>query len=449
MTESPKGSLVEMHTGSWCGDRPFHLAFPEGWKVTVAGADPPPAISADELASAIASPVGTRPLAELLTSAKSLAVLIDDHTRPTPVRDTLEEVIRIARSAGIPESRMKVVVALGTHVLDKRSLMREKVGDLYDSGIELVFPNAFDDRSLVRLGGGPDGYPLEVNRDFAEADVRVTISGTYPHDDVGFSGGAKILIGAFGLRTISALHRKHQPILRGSVVECDFRTALESLADTVGVDYSINLVLNQRKEVTAAVSGAFRPAFRQAVSIFQRSHGVALDGEIDVLISNAYPLDTSLSILGKSTWPFRVRPDVPFKILVTALCDCSDRRLPFSTTPTERRLNVLKRALFLNQGKKALRELMAGLRARRSTERMWDHGHVVYVPHLHGRQRRRSVVGGAPAYHSWSEVIAALRHGLPRGHVPHVVVLPCAPLLFPIPPDGDGARLSMADGGSP
>lgn len=425
---------VTLRTGSWCGDRTFALFFPAEWEIVQLGGEPPAALPEAEIEARLEQPVEGPSLQEVLTDARSVAIVIDDHTRPTPVQQVLSHLVGRARASGVPDRAIKIVVALGTHVLDDPDIMRRKLGSLFDAGVDIVYPRCDDPTTLERVGVASGGYPILVNRELAEADVRITVSGIYPHDDVGFSGGAKILIGTLGLRTISALHRSHRPVLRGSTTETAFRTELEAVADAIGIDYSVNVVLNHEKEVAEVVSGEFRSAFREAASVARRHFGVTLHPEADVVISNAYPLDTSLSVLGKSLWPFHCLERPRFRILVTALCDCSGRRVPFATSPREARLNAIKRTLGLSQAKAGLRRLRANVSARVAPEVPWDRGHVVYVPHVEvDGQRTPTTVAGARAYSAWDEILDGIRRETPPGSRLRVLVLPYAPLLFPRP----------------
>jgi nickel-dependent lactate racemase len=424
---------LNLLTGSWCGDREHTLTFPEKWDLVVAAPRPTPAMDRSELENRIAAPVDGPPLLQLLTADKTLAVLVDDHTRPTPVRDALTFVIKTARAAGIPGSRIKVVVGLGTHILDREDLLRGKIGSDLGDGIEVVSTTCATESTLQHVGRTARGTPILVNRAFASADVRIGINGVYPHDDVGFSGGAKILVGALGATTIQALHRGHPPVLRGSRLETPFRLELEEIADRIGLHYSINLVLNTRKEIVAAAAGGFRSAFRQAAMVVRGSLGIEMPSRLDLLISNAYPFDTSLSVLGKSTWPFKRAGGCRCRILVTSLCDCSAGREPFPVNRAQARFNRLKSILYLSQGKAKVREWtrVAGTRLNRNG--IWEPPYAVYVPFIENVRRRRPFfVGEGVAFYDWSRLLAKVHERLDPNHRARVVVIPSAPLQYPI-----------------
>jgi len=384
-------------------------------------------MSTSALTQGLFEPVAGPGLDEILSPDKSVAILIDDHSRPTPVQKPLASVLRFIEDAGVPAARTKIVVAMGTHLLGDERLLREKLGNIYGGEVEIVINECAKRRALVGVGQLDDGHPLLVNRVFGNADVKITVSGVYPHDDVGYSGGAKILMGAFGLTTLSALHRKHPSVGRGAALETTFRTELEAIADRIGIDYSINLVLDPRKQITAAVSGPFRSAFRQAAEFVARQSAVTVHGDFDVVVSNAYPFDASVSVLGKSYWPFVQCRNTKVEVVMTSLCERSGGRLPWSTSEAERWLHRIKEGSGLRRAKR----IVLSLRERLSGAGPPGPRRIVFAPRPSsaGTSSRKSVEG-MPVYHSWNDVTAVLEEGL-SSQRPRVALFPWAPLLYP------------------
>lgn len=69
--------------------------------------------------------------------------------------------------------------------------MKNKLNDIMDGNIEIIFPDCRKARDLVYIGKSNSGIPVYINKHFADADVKITVSGIYPHDEAGFSGGQK------------------------------------------------------------------------------------------------------------------------------------------------------------------------------------------------------------------------------------------------------------------
>ncbi|MEM2613537.1 MAG: lactate racemase domain-containing protein, partial [Nitrososphaerota archaeon] len=72
---------------AWGDSRERVLEFPDGWSVDVyrmRAYDERP-INAEDIIRALRSPVGSRPLRRLAEGREEVAVVFDDHTRPTRV----------------------------------------------------------------------------------------------------------------------------------------------------------------------------------------------------------------------------------------------------------------------------------------------------------------------------------------------------------------------------
>ena len=90
--------------------------------------------------------------------------------------------------------------------------------------MRVVNHDARDDASLTWLGEHGDGVPVWLNRQWVEADVRITTGFVEPHFFAGFSGGPKLVApGLAGLETVLTLHdarADRRPAARpGAVIE--------------------------------------------------------------------------------------------------------------------------------------------------------------------------------------------------------------------------------------
>ena len=94
----------------------------------------PPAVSAgrgeqDVVADALAHPVGSPPLADALGGKHTVLIVSDDHHRPTPVRTILPPVLEEIRKAGVPDTSVEIIMALGSHRPMSDQEIRRKLGE--------------------------------------------------------------------------------------------------------------------------------------------------------------------------------------------------------------------------------------------------------------------------------------------------------------------------------
>jgi nickel-dependent lactate racemase len=176
-------------------------------------------------------------LAGRFAGAKVLA-LIPDHTRTIPIPMLFRQVVDILRDA----KQLDFMVALGTHPPLSEDALNRRVGITAEARAT-TYPNigllnhAWNNpNALVTIGiltqeqirqmAGDAWHPslggdvdIRINRLALEYDHIIILGPTFPHEIVGFSGGAKYLFpGISGPEIIHVSHwlgADHHPGYRG------------------------------------------------------------------------------------------------------------------------------------------------------------------------------------------------------------------------------------------
>jgi nickel-dependent lactate racemase len=153
---------------------------------------------------------------------------------------------------------------------------------------------------LIDLGRTPSGVPLFVNRIFLEARIRIGVGHVAPHCQAGWTGGAKIVQpGVCGAETTDQTHwlsaRFDVRKLVG-IAENPVRHEIESVVRGIGLDYIVNLVLNERREIVKAVSGDFVEAHREGVKEAEGIFSTEVPAKADVVFCDAYPSTYELDL---------------------------------------------------------------------------------------------------------------------------------------------------------
>jgi lactate racemase len=91
--------------------------------------------------NALAKPVGTAPLVELASAARSAAIEISDITRPVPNALFLRPLIEALIRGGIPASSIVVLVATGLHRPNLGAELERLIGDPWVLRTVRVDPN--------------------------------------------------------------------------------------------------------------------------------------------------------------------------------------------------------------------------------------------------------------------------------------------------------------------
>src|SRR5262249_10894836 len=140
--------------------------------------------------AALREPVAGPPLREVVRRGGTVAISICDGTRAQP-REIVLPAILDELDGHISADDVVVLVATGTHRGNTEAELRAMVGDSVYERVRIVNHDARDDPSLAWLGnlGVAGDVPVWLNREWADADIRITTGFVEPHLFAGFSGG--------------------------------------------------------------------------------------------------------------------------------------------------------------------------------------------------------------------------------------------------------------------
>jgi nickel-dependent lactate racemase len=190
--------------------------------------------------------------------AKSVAIAVNDKTRPVPHQYLLPPLLERLASLGIPSKAITFYVAVGTHppilATEFPLILPTDILESYTA----VSHDSEDVDQLVCLGETSRGTPIWVNRDYVQAEFKIVIGNIEPHQFVGFSGGVKsAAIGLAGLETINRSHAMmtHPDSRLGEYEANPARQDVEEIGQKVGVHLALNAILNQEKQIVSALAG--------------------------------------------------------------------------------------------------------------------------------------------------------------------------------------------------
>jgi nickel-dependent lactate racemase len=252
----------------------------------------PVADPAAEIRRAVANPIGAAPLHELARSRQNVVIIGDDNTRVTPTHLIVPVLLDELNRAGVPDSRICVIVASGTHRPMTAQETDQKYGPAVLSRVPVLNHNYHDAANLVDRGTTRRGTRVIVNRQVIEADMRIGVGNIIPHHPTGWSGGAKIVLpGVGGEETVAQMHLlgSREPHL-GTVIT-PMRQEMEDFATVIGLDFIVNTVLNRDGELVAAVAGHFIDAHRAGVAKSRQVCGVQFSRFADLTLSSTSPVD--------------------------------------------------------------------------------------------------------------------------------------------------------------
>jgi lactate racemase len=404
--------------------------------------DTPPALDDDQIAHALERPVGQPPIKELARGKSRPLIIVDDLTRPTPASLVIPHVLRHFAAAGIMKRNVTILMGTGTHGPPGAGGMEKKVGPEASAACRLVVHHHRG--NLVRVGRTSFGTPVFVNGEVTASDFVVGIGGIYPQNSTGFGGGSKLALGVLGRRSIVRLHYGH-PSMGGSYdIDNDFRRDLDEIARIIGLNTTIALHVDANRDLVRIVSGDHNLYYRDAVAFSRQRYKAPLPGEADIVISNAYPMDVSLTMMHiKGAIPLLHAKPGASRVLVAACPEGvgSHDLFPFIGGPRFGRQRNWARRAIARPGtvpRRAARkvwtrieraqrrpgeaETASASQDRRNTNPIW-----LYAPG-EGAATMPAEIPKMIRGDTWERVVdAIIREQGPRT-APEVIIYPCAPL---------------------
>ncbi|HEX8959654.1 MAG TPA: nickel-dependent lactate racemase [Solirubrobacterales bacterium] len=257
---------------------------------------PPEPDETAAIRAALANPIGAPRLEKLVGPGKRVVVVVSDITRPAPTARMLPPLLDELNRAGVPDSAITIVFALGIHRAHTREERERLVGPAVTSRVRLVDADPTD---LVDLGTTSRGTPVRAFRLAVEADFRICTGNVEYHYFAGYSGGAKALVpGVCGRETVE--HNHSMMLLPGAaageIERNPVRLDIEEAAERIGADFVLNTVLDAKRHIVRAVAGEQRAALRAAAAVVDEIYGAPLDRPADIVVASAggYPKDINL-----------------------------------------------------------------------------------------------------------------------------------------------------------
>lgn len=246
---------------------------------------------------AIRNPIGSPTLAELVARhGKRTLLLIDDSTRSTPQQLILPILLDELNAAGVPDSEISGVIALGTHRWMSEAEIATRVGEAVLRRIA-VTNLSHDPKDFEDLGVTPLGIPIHLSRRYLETPITIAVGNIIPHMYAGWAGGAKMVQpGVTSAVTTGRTHLIAGPRVYEILgnVDNEVRKEMETIAVQSGLKFIVNVVLDASGDVAGVVAGDVVKAHRAGVEIARPIYTIDLTEKPDIVVASSHPADRDL-----------------------------------------------------------------------------------------------------------------------------------------------------------
>ena len=249
----------------------------------------------DEVNRALDNPIGSERLENLVKKGNKVCIITSDITRPMPSKLCIPPVIERLNMAGIPNSDILVVFALGSHRPHTKEEMIYLVGEEVYNSVECVDSNP---EKCIRVGVTSRGTPVDIFDRVVNSDFIICMGNIEYHYFAGYSGGSKAIMP--GVSTKEAIRQNHK-----MMVDCEayagnlnspVRKDIEEAGELLGIDFILNVVLDEHKNIKYACAGDKISAHRAGCKFLDDLYSVKITEKADIVVVSAggYPKDQNM-----------------------------------------------------------------------------------------------------------------------------------------------------------
>ncbi len=272
---------------------------------------------------------------------QKVLVLIPDHTRTLP----LPELFRITVDVLHDVRELNVMVALGTHPAlsdeqlnklvgisaEERRTTYKRVGLLnhaWDNPTTLVSLGVMEKDEIKQLAGPswhpslPDAIDVRINKAVLEHDHIVILGPTFPHEVVGFSGGAKYFFpGISGPDVINATH--WLGALAGvvgtiGIKETPVRAMIHAAAARLKTPVTLAALIVEGHDLSGIIIGDMYEAWNAAADVSSQRHILWFDRPFTRVLSCAPTMYDELWTAGKAMYKLEPAVAVGGEVVIYA-----------------------------------------------------------------------------------------------------------------------------------
>jgi len=289
------------------GRTAFELSFDETrFSVLTTDRIPTTPLKDYEIGDALDDPIASPPIDELVSSDDSVLIIVSDATRATASAQIVNLLSRRLVQAGVSPARMAVIFATGIHRPVTEQEKAELLTPFIVQRLRILTHDAYDQSKLSTFGKTESGMTVELNSALKEFSRVFLTGGITFHYFAGFTGGRKsICPGLASAKTIEATHMlaldfetggRRAGVRTGALDGNAVHEECERVASLVAPAFSINTIVNEKKEAVRLYAGDWRLAHRSACDYYVDRFSVPIASKRDVVIvsSGGFPHDINL-----------------------------------------------------------------------------------------------------------------------------------------------------------
>lgn len=255
---------------------------------------------------ALADSIGSPPLGDIAKGKENACVVVSDITRPVPNKVILPPILNTLERNGIDRKDITLLIATGMHRPSKASELESMVGREIMERYPIVNHYCRKPEEYRKIDE-IDGAPIEINRHYLDADLKILTGLIEPHFYAGYSGGRKsILPGISSFETMKFMH-SYKMIDHPKVTNCllegnPFHEYGLRVTERAGADFILNVVITKERRIGGIFAGHYNHAHVTGCEMVYEHSTVQVEERVDMVITSGggYPLDATFYQMSKA-----------------------------------------------------------------------------------------------------------------------------------------------------
>jgi nickel-dependent lactate racemase len=272
---------------------------------------------------------------------EKVLVLIPDHTRSLPLPFLFRTLVNILSDT----KQLDFMVALGTHpalneenlnklvgiTAEERSLQYKNVAILnhnWDDPSTLATLGVMEQDEIRSIAGDtfhsslPDQVQIRINKDALNYDHILVLAPTFPHEVVGFSGGAKYLFP--GISSAEMINATHWLGALAGVVgtigikNTPVRTMIHAAAKRIKIPVTLIALIVEEHDLSGIFIGDYISAWNAAADLSEQRHIRWCERPFQRVLSCAPPMYDELWTAAKAMYKLEPAVKVGGEVVIYA-----------------------------------------------------------------------------------------------------------------------------------
>ncbi|MBX7244279.1 MAG: nickel-dependent lactate racemase [Candidatus Sumerlaeaceae bacterium] len=277
------------------GTTALDVSLPDSTQVLLPNTSEPAGGERAIVRRALENPINCAALYDLAKGRRSAIILISCRTRRTGSQIFVPEMLEVLNAAGIPDDRILVYTATGTHDNYRPEDAELLIGPDAAKRLRIMGHDCRTPEKLVEVGTTSRGNVVRLSRTYLNAELKIAAGRVTYHYFAGFSAGRKsVLPGVSAFETIMFNHamavirdgdiRLNPEARNGNLKTNPIHLDMIEAAKMAPPDFAFATIGNARNEITHAFAGDMVEAHGQATTLLAELDGPRLDAPADLAV---------------------------------------------------------------------------------------------------------------------------------------------------------------------